>query len=137
MKNVSKLKLAMQQAEEKFVAARGVFNEAKEAYEEATLRPMRQALVGKCFKYRNCYSCPVGPKDYWVDYTKVVGVDGSSFVVVSVQKDKYGAVRIEERSSPGFDGKMMDGYVPITNREYQREVAKILKYATGKAVANG
>lgn len=54
-----------------------------------------RSLIGKCFKYRNSYSCPQEDKDYWWMYMKVSGVSGTSLRVWRFQTDKYGKVDIE------------------------------------------
>ncbi len=32
-------------------------------------------MIGKCFKYRNNYSCPETDADYWWLYSRVIAVD--------------------------------------------------------------
>lgn len=65
-------------------------------------------LVGKCFIYKNCYSCPNGPEDYWNMYQRVVRVthDGN-IQVFSFQADKDGAISVETRirMAGGFLGE--------------------------------
>ena len=39
--------------------------------ESARARSENRKLVGKCFKYRNCYSCPQTVNDYWWLYIRV------------------------------------------------------------------
>lgn len=52
------------------------------------------ALVGRCFKYRNSYSCPKEPSDYWWMYTKVVSVGEYWPVALEFQTDKDGQITI-------------------------------------------
>lgn len=54
-----------------------------------------RALIGKCFKYRNSYSCPQDDNDYWWMYCKVLGVKGTSLQVWRFQTDKYKKVDVE------------------------------------------
>jgi hypothetical protein len=56
-------------------------------------------LIGKCFVYRNCYSCPSGPEDYWNLYQRITAMtkDGN-LRVFSFQTDKDGQITIESRS---------------------------------------
>ena len=78
-------------------------------------------LVGKCFKYRNCYSCPEKPSDYFWLYLKVTGVDktgrpsGWSFEI-----DKYGDCRVRKERPPSLAG----GYKPITSAEFEKAWTK-------------
>lgn len=70
-------------------------------------------LVGKCFIYQNCYSCPEGPQDYWWLYVRVIGVDGESLRTWSFQTDKYGKVEIEP--------SRLCGQLGSSHREISRE----------------
>jgi len=62
-------------------------------------RKASDRLVGKCFLYRNCYSCPKGPEDYWNLYQRVLRVthDGN-LQVFSFQVDKDGVISVETRT---------------------------------------
>lgn len=56
-------------------------------------------LVGKCFVYRNCYSCPRGPEDYWNLYQRVLRITADGNIqVFSFQADKDGVVSIETKT---------------------------------------
>lgn len=46
--------------------------------------------IGKWFKYRNCYSCPEAPADYWWCYKKIIGITDKHFRTWEFQTDKYG-----------------------------------------------
>lgn len=73
-------------------AARDELNALEAAEKLAVARP----LVGKCYVYRNCYSCPEGPADYWPMYLRVTGInDNSELETVQFQQDKYGKIFIE------------------------------------------
>lgn len=71
--------------------------------------PEFKKLEGKFFKYKNNYSCPDSPKDYWFMYSKVIKItrddirEGfgdnkamSSCEVMSFQTDKDGKVFIDK-----------------------------------------
>lgn len=51
-------------------------------------------FLGKCFKFKNCYSCPGKPEDYWWIYKKVVSAE-SGLHVFCFQMDCNGMIRIE------------------------------------------
>lgn len=36
--------------------------------------PKFKQLIGKCFKFKNSYSCPVKKSDYWYAYSKIVSI---------------------------------------------------------------
>lgn len=57
-----------------------------------------RALIGKCFKYRNSYSCPRSDEDYWWMYLKVLGASGTSLQIWCFDTDKYGKIQIEPDS---------------------------------------
>lgn len=58
------------------------------------------ALVGKCYKYRNCYSSPQSEKDYWWMYSLVLGLNDRGMPEAFVfQKDTYGRITIEPKAS--------------------------------------
>ena len=66
--------------------ARERLNAIKRAKAEAANR----ALVGRTFRYRNCYSCPEKPSDYWWVWRVVEGTDGFGLRVRDFAVDKYG-----------------------------------------------
>lgn len=75
-----------------------------------------KSLIGRFFKYRNCYSCPTKPSDYWWMYTAVIGVDRGGYLKTFVfQRDSYGAVRIEQGS--GIDGNLLGS--PIRRNDFE------------------
>lgn len=81
--------------------------------------PKFKKFIGKCFKYKNNYSCPTKPSDYWFTYTKVVelnpddiydtGYSGitSRFKGYSFDCDKYGNISINN----------VDGYIHSLGKE--------------------
>lgn len=74
-------------------------------------------LVGKTFKYRNCYSCPEKPSDYWWMYAKVtrMGDDGLLYLT-TFQTDKYGNMEVRFEHL----GYHMQGYHPVPASEFNR-----------------
>ena len=64
---------------------------------EAEERKAKAAsMSGLCYVYRNCYSCPEGPQDYWLLYSKVTGIDDDGFLeVLQFQTDIDGKTTIE------------------------------------------
>lgn len=68
--------------------------------------PHFQAMIGKCFKYKNCYSCPESEDDYWWKYTKIASIEKDDLYVtgdkvlsyfkgISFEKCKGGKIIIE------------------------------------------
>ena len=62
---------------------------------EAETQEANSLLIGKCYKYRNSYSLPEEPDDYWWVYTLIVGAEGSSLKVFRFQTDRNGTIEIE------------------------------------------
>lgn len=67
---------------------------------EGEKRQQRNAeLLGKCFAYRNSYSCPQDESDYWTHYTKITDIsDSGRLSGISFQRDKDGKIEFEPRN---------------------------------------
>ncbi len=76
-----------------------------------------RAFIGKCFKYRNCFSCPQGPEDYWWMYGKVLSVQGTSIQMWQFQTDKYGEISI---SPSATCAQMTSNYQEIPLAEFNQ-----------------
>jgi hypothetical protein len=64
--------------------------EAVDRFKEST------KLIGKCFRYRNCYSCPKTDQDYWWLYTRVTACAKDGWLVTfNFQVDQHGDIWIE------------------------------------------
>jgi len=104
-------------------------NQKLHAIRDAERYAENEALVGKTFRYRNNYSCPEKPSDYWWLYARVQGIDSSGYLTVfCFETDKYGAVKI---STDKYRFHMNDGYQPVSVakfnkawRDLQRKIAK-------------
>ena len=98
--------------------------------EEAEKKPIRLALIGKCFKYRNCYSCPEKPSDYWYLYLKVLRIKGANAIVEEFQCDKYGEIQIKPAKEIYYPENTLKMYELIPDSEYKKarvQMAKKLK----------
>lgn len=89
-------------------------------------------LVGKCFKYRNNYSLPKKPSDYWWLYLKIIAAKDGSAITFEFQTDQYGKVNIEPRQThynraPGPER----GYQPISVGEFDRAWKAVQKRVAG------
>lgn len=91
--------------------------------EERETRRKAQALVGKCFRYRNCYSCPEKPSDYWWLYIRVVSVrrDGQCNTI-QFQIDRNGMMTVtpSARTHTIFMSDAPGSYRPISRRAFDR-----------------
>ena len=65
------------------------------AVEAAREREVSREFVGKCFKYRNCYSCPETEADYWWLYAVVTHVGEVVGRVFEFQRDSRGEIKID------------------------------------------
>ena len=75
---------------EKIVKAGRIAQQKLTAIADAKAHEENKKLIGTCWRYRNNYSCPEKPSDYWWMYTIVTGVDGSNIIAFSFQTDMYG-----------------------------------------------
>lgn len=73
-------------------------------------------LIGKCFKYRNCYSCPEKESDYWYIYTMIRSADGHKLRAHEFQVDKNGRVEINAKAE--YFRSLTDGWREIPDTEY-------------------
>ena len=88
-----------------------------------------KAVLGKCFRYRNCYSCPEKPSDYWWLYARVVKVSGQDVICFEFQTDRYGEIFI--RPDRRCYRRMVDGYQQITLTEYRAAWKRTAKRIAG------
>lgn len=78
--------------EAKMREIRGELNELTDARDASAAA----ALVGRTFRYRNCYSCPEDDADYWWLYTRILSSDEhGSLSILNFQTDKNGRAEIE------------------------------------------
>lgn len=81
-------------------------------------------VVGKCYVYRNSFSCPSSPKDYWNLYTKIVKIDRSGYLkAVSFQTDKNGDMHFRNETFR----VTMDGYKQIPLSKFNRALETFQK----------
>lgn len=99
--------------------------------------PEFEKLIGKCFKYRNSYSCPKNSSDYWWRYTKIVeinkddlylgGIDGKQVLAncraMAFQRDKYGLILI----NPSERNYVHSLGTEITEQAFNKAWGKIKK----------
>ena len=75
-------------------------------------------LVGKCFRYRNNYSLPEGPKDGWWLYGKALRVtENGSLIMHQFQTDKYGNLDVKFDETKYYH---MNGWQPISAGEFTK-----------------
>lgn len=85
--------------------------------EEREAQELSAPLYRKCFKYKNCYSSPEKPSDYWYLYLKVIAVEGSALTVCEFECDKYGELRY--KSKRHMDVASILRYTEISEAEFQ------------------
>lgn len=97
-------------------------NRIKDAEEKAK----SVALVGRCFKYRNCYSCPK-PDEYWWLYIKVTGMGEYWPVAFEFQTDKDGMLTVKQKEC----FSRMEGHNEIPASEFNAAWRKVQKRIAG------
>lgn len=93
--------------------------------ENKSRKEKNQKLVGKYFKYRNCYSCPQTDADYWFLYSVFTAIDSDGYLTklqFEIDKDGQGSFQIHE-----FSDGPLQGSVEISKAEYQRALKKFKK----------
>lgn len=82
-------------------------------------------LVGQCFVYRNCYSCPEKPGDYWNVYIRVNKVVGCYVDVLLFEIDNAGRITIDpSRTLPA--SMMGASYMPVTEVQFNKQKTRFL-----------
>lgn len=104
--------------------AQAVIAAHRRAEEQARTAEHRK-LIGRFFKYRNCYSCPQTEADRWWLYATVTGVseeygwaEGWQFQRTSQNEIK---IELEQRMNTIPDG----AWVEISADEFWREACKM------------
>jgi hypothetical protein len=80
-------------------------------------------LFGRCYKYRNSYSCPQTEADYFHLYMLVTGNEDGGIRQFTFQTDCQGKVEIRDNE---WHTGLLGGYVEIPRREFDREWKKVL-----------
>jgi hypothetical protein len=74
-----------------------------------------KSLVGKCYKCKDCYSCPQNENDFWWDYMKVTGTNNEGDMEVFVfYKDAQERINI----TPNETYSNLAHYTEITPEEF-------------------
>lgn len=104
-------------------------NSALYAAKEREAHKRNLALIGKSFRYRNSYSCPEKPSDYFWLYLRVMSVEGLTINCLTFQTDNRGRVEIDTRHQK-YSGGLSDGYRPITKGQFDRAWRALQKRIT-------
>jgi hypothetical protein len=119
-----KLELLETQLGEKKAEHQKVTNELRKLqweYDDAIDKPRKQKLIGTFYKYRNNYSCPEKPSDYWWLYIHVTGLKGTMLIGNTFQTDKYGKCEFEKER---VADSVIAGAKKITKAEYIKALNK-------------
>lgn len=109
------------------------YNQAYWKLEEAENERDAKKFIGKCFKYRNCYSCPEKPSDYWWLYGVVIEAEDGSVELFYFQKDSHGQFTTGKHENWSIrGGKLHEGWIPITANELVGEWNKHVKEIESK-----
>ncbi len=52
----------------------------REEKEKVLLPQYKKEWIGRCFKTKNCYSCPDKPSDYWNLYVIIIDIDYVNYI---------------------------------------------------------
>lgn len=94
-------------------------------------------FVGKCYKYRNCYSCPQEEKDYWWMYICVKDIKDGYLVCQTFQKDSDGKIiiNLNEKISSVSDKHILCGKATF-NLELEKMMVEIKVKSNGFIVGD-
>lgn len=91
------------------------------------------AVLGKCFKYKNFYSCPKTNADYWWLYTRVTAVDKTGWLrVFRFQTDTNGQTTIDPNTLHISANNLGE---QITLRQFQHAWKGAARMLNSKAMA--
>lgn len=92
--------------------------------EDAEQKEINKTLIGKCYKYRNNYSCPESDSDYWYIYARMIRIDEDGLLVaVRFQIDRNGRIEIEEDTD--FTSQhYASSWIEIQSEEYLEAMSK-------------
>lgn len=104
---------------EELKAQRDALQKKISELEVATRQASNADFLGRCFTFRNRFSCaPHGQCDTWTVYFKVLALNGTGFTTFQFQRDPTGVVTIEpSRYCPNIGGNVTE----ITPEEFQSQ----------------
>jgi hypothetical protein len=93
--------------------------------DEKKIIPMlKKQYEGKYFKFRNNFSCPEKPSDYWFIFYRVDEVISPDFCYTTAfQTDKYGVITIERKKQNHLNLLTIE----ITKKEFNNEYNKMFR----------
>lgn len=93
--------------------------------------PVWKSREGTFWKFKNCYSCPQGDKDYWWAYRQISNVTAEGLMdLLEFQIDKDGRLNVKEwKQVPWL--MQTPGWIEATEGEWH-EAARIAQAITAK-----
>lgn len=100
------------------------FKEKAEELNQKIWEKKANELIGKCFIYRNNYSCP-----HWYVHSKVISCNPKemSLLILSCERDKYGEIRIVLKNLLLYHVEQHCLGSLITTQSFNEELEKLLK----------
>jgi hypothetical protein len=93
-----------------------IANEAVGRIQDMEREERNLALVGKFFRYRNNFSCPEKPSDYWWLYVHVLRMEkGGHLIAHQFQTDSHGSITIVFKN---YYSGISSGYNEIEQRVF-------------------
>lgn len=77
------------------------------------------ALLGKCFRYKNSYSCPQKESDYWYEYFRADRVVDGNIQGLQFSQDSVGTFRLIEKETKPYH---IAGWEKITKAEFNSKL---------------
>lgn len=82
------------------------------------------ALLGRCFRMRNSYSCPESDADRWWFYCRVVAVEDGALKALTFQNDNQGRITVENETH--FSALSLADYEEISEAQFLKEWGALL-----------
>ena len=74
-------------------------------------------LLGKCYKFKDCYSCPEKESDYWYVYKQYLRLEGREILALCFYVDKYDKISLSLMREHGD----LSGWTEIGLQEFWDE----------------
>lgn len=108
----------IEELEREILDCRRAINKKQEEIDQRVKVPEMKKLIGRFFKYRNCYSCPK-PDEYWWLYSRITAYEDGGLLADEFQTDKDGRIDIKFNIWKPYLGlESRGGYIEITKAEY-------------------
>lgn len=127
--DISYNKQDLEEAKQAYDNATSRYFEIKDFFEQEEILPKRLAFIGKCFKYRNSYSCPQEESDYWWLWIRIIGLKDERLIALEASKDSFRKICFGKQELSCYDGTIDEKYKEVTQAEWEKAINSLLTEA--------